>query len=379
MAKLTIQTLLQTHLEEYLQNHKLAPYQYKALRAMRNCRTARLGGHSVYCENGHLHGIWYNSCKHRNCPQCHAIASERWQLKLNELMINTTHHHWVFTMPHDLLPLWRYNRPLFQQLLFKSVSDTIKKLSGDPKYLGVAPGYLLALHTWARNLVLHPHIHCLITHGGVSSDNQWVTPKRNLFLPAKVMMAIFRGKLLDALRKHIKRGELIIPPDRTAQQALNLCNKLGRTGWVLHCCAPYQYGTSVAKYLGRYIKGGAVRNSQLINMNNGKINFRYQSHQTKKTEYLKLDIPHFIDRIIDHVSVPRLMTLRRFGLYHPVARKSLNHARLHFKQSIVVQAPTLNWSDYLTSKSQTPCCQYCQGKLVHLIKQSARALILASV
>ena len=379
MAKLTIQTLLQTHLGAYLKKHQLALYQHKALQALSNCRTARLGGHSVYCENGHLHGIWYNSCKHRNCPQCHAIATERSQLKLNYLMLNTTHHHWVFTIPHDLLPLWRYNRESFQQLLFKSVSDTIKKLSGDHKYLGVAPGYLLALHTWARNLVLHPHIHCLITHGGLTRDNQWVTPKRTIFLPAKVMMAVFRGKLLEALRENIQQGKLIIPPDSSAQQAINLCNKLGRRVWVLHCCAPYRYGGSVANYLGRYIKGGAVRNSQLINMNNDRVLFRYQSHQTKRTEYLRLGVDHFIDRLIQHISVPRMMTLRRFGLYHPACRKTLNHARMHFQQAEVTQTAEINWSDYLTSKGQAPCCQYCKGKLVELIKRSAMDLISATV
>jgi len=378
MAKLTIQTLLQAHLEAYLKNNKLALYQHKALQAMCNCRTAKLGGHSVYCENGHLHGIWYNSCKHRNCPQCHGIASERWQLKLNELMLNTTHHHWVFTIPHDLLPLWRYNRKLFQQLLFGSVSDTIKKLSPDQKYLGASPGYLLALHTWARNLVLHPHIHCLITHGGLSSDNRWLTPKRAVFLPAKVLMAIFRGKLLDALRKSARRGDLIIPPDRTLQQIQNLLNKLGRVDWMLHCCDPYKYGTSVAKYLGRYIKGGAVRNSQLLNMNNDTVLFRYKSHQRKRTEYLKLNVDHFINRMIDHISVPRLMTLRRYGLYHPSGRKALNHARIHFNQSAVSEAAELNWSDYLASKTQTPCCRYCQGRLVQLIRRSARELVSAA-
>lgn len=379
MAKLTIQTLLQTHLGAYLQKHKLALYQHKALQALSNCRTARLGGHSVYCENGHLHGIWYNSCKHRNCPQCHGITSERWQLKLNELVLDTTHHHWVFTIPHELLPLWRYNRASFQQLLFKCVSDTIKKLSSDNKYLGASPGYLLALHTWARNLVLHPHIHCLITHGGMSGDKQWLTPKRQVFLPAKVMMAIFRGKLLDALKLNIKRGRLIIPEDTKAQQLLNLCNKLGRKRWVLHCCAPYKYGTSLAKYLGRYIKGGAVRNSQLLSMKNDIVRFRYKSHQTKRTEYLKLDVEHFIGRVINHISVPRLMTLRRFGLYHPAGRKALNRARAHFKQSAIKPAPELSWGEYLQSKREIPCCQHCQGKLVNLVRRSARELLLAAV
>ena len=294
MPNLTVQSLLNSKLGDYLTRHKLPLYQLKALDAITRCRTRMLGGHSVYCENGHLHGVWYNSCKHRNCPQCHAIGSERWQLKLNNLILDTTHHHWIFTIPHDLLPLWRFNRRVLQKMLFDSVNETIKKLSSDPKYLGAIPGYLLALHTWARNLVLHPHIHCLITHGGVNTSNSWVAPKRVIFIPAKVLMKIFRGKLLEKIRNGINKKQLAIPTASSDRLELNLCNKLGRRDWVLHCCKPYTHGNSVAKYLARYIKGGAVKNSQLISLRNNQVTFRYKSHQTKRTEYLKLNSDVFI-------------------------------------------------------------------------------------
>ena len=145
------------------------------------------------------------------------------------------------------------------------------------------------------------------------------------------------------------------------------------------CYQPYKYGTSVAKYLGRYIKGGAVRNSQLLNMNNDNVLFRYQSHQTKRAEYLKLRVNHFINRLIDHISIPRLMTLRRYGLYHPSGQKKLNHARTHFNQSPVSKVTELSWNDYLAGKAQTPCCQFCQGKLIELVKRSVRKLALAAI
>ena len=375
MPNLTVQSLLNSKLGDYLTRHKLPLYQHKALSAMVSCRTKALGGHSVYCENDHLHGIWYNSCKHRNCPQCHAIGTERWLLKLNDLVLDTTHHHWIFTIPHDLLPLWRFNRELLQKMLFDSVNETIKKLSKDPKYLSAMPGYLLALHTWARNLVLHPHIHCLITHGGVSAENCWLTPKRNIFIPAKVLMKIFRGKLLEKIRNGVKQKQLNIPTASTEQLELNLCNKLGRIYWVLNCCKPYTHGKSVAKYLARYIKGGALKNSQLISLRNNEVMFRYKSHQTKRTEYLKLNTDVFIGRLLDHISVPRLMTLRRFGLYHPVKRAALNTVKRDFSQPYQEGASEMTWIEFSAKQNDPVCCRVCQGKLVSLIKHSAYDLM----
>ena len=165
------------------------------------CRTAALGGHCVYCEEGHLNGVWYNSCKHRSCPQCSALKSAQWQQKAESLLLKCQHHHWVFTLPHDLHPLWNFNRALCQRLFFISVRETLQKLIKDERYLAAIPGFILALHTWARNQVFHPHIHCVISHGGLDNAGVWQTPKRKCFLPAKVIMSIFRGKYLSGLKK----------------------------------------------------------------------------------------------------------------------------------------------------------------------------------
>jgi hypothetical protein len=162
MQKNTIQYFLTLYFDKYKQQHGMPLYQIKACEKLMQCRTEALGGHAVYCENDHLNGVWYNSCKHRSCPQCQALRSEHWLQKQEALLLDCQHHHWIFTLPHELHQIWHFNREFCFGLLFKSVGDTLKKLSADAKYLGAQPGFLLAFHSWARNLVFHPHIHCVI-------------------------------------------------------------------------------------------------------------------------------------------------------------------------------------------------------------------------
>ena len=300
MNKVTVQSFLQQNFSSYRESHSLPFYQIKAADKLMLCRTAALGAHAVYCENGHLNGVWYNSCKHRSCPQCGALKSAQWQQKAESLLLKCQHHHWVFTLPHDLHTIWCFNRAFCQRLFFVSVRETLQKLSRDKRYLAALPGYILALHTWARNQVFHPHIHCVISHGGLDSEGVWQTPKRKAFLPAKVMMSIFRGKYLSGLKKALDAKELVVPTAESAQQVINLCNKLGRIDWVVHCVKPYEHGHGVAKYLARYIKGGAIKNSQLLSMTNSAILFRYKSHQTRRTEYIKLSSEQFMQRLLSH-------------------------------------------------------------------------------
>jgi hypothetical protein len=139
-----------------------------------------------------------------------------------------------FTIPHDLNAVWLANVPLMTSLLFAAVRDTLFELLGDPKYLGAQPGIMAALHTWGQTLVLHPHIHCLVTGGGLTPDGRWVAVHNGYLLPGRVVMAVFRGKLLDAIRRAWCRGDLELPAEMRPQQFLNLLNRLGhkkKTRW----------------------------------------------------------------------------------------------------------------------------------------------------
>src|SRR6266511_5909699 len=116
--------------------------------------------------------------------------------------------HVIFTLPHDLNPLWLANVPVMTTLAFQAVRDTLGTLLADPRYLGAQPGIIAALHTWSQTLGLHPHVHCLVTGGGLTASGVWQAVRHGFLLPARVVMAVFRGKMLAGLRQAWARGEV---------------------------------------------------------------------------------------------------------------------------------------------------------------------------
>jgi Putative transposase/Transposase zinc-binding domain len=155
--------------------------------------------------------VWYNACRPRSCPQCAYLQTERWLALQQARLLACDHYHVIFTLPHDLNPLWLANVPVMSTLLFQAVRDSVVALLADAKYLGAQPGIIAALHPWSQTLVLHPHVHGLVTGGGVTPDGHWKAVRHGFLLPARVVMAVFRGKMLDAIRRAWTRGELVVP------------------------------------------------------------------------------------------------------------------------------------------------------------------------
>ncbi len=362
--KPTLSTILEQHLDHFLETHKVPLYQLKALESYRVCRTARLGSHSRYCENGHLMGVWYSSCKRRGCAQCQGLSNARWLALQKERLLAVTHHHWIFTLPHDLLPVWRHNRLLLQDILFRAVADVLATLSKDPKHLNAQPGYLLTQHTWGRNLSLHPHIHCLITHGGLDQTGKWVAPRRSSMFPAKVMMLLFRGKFLSALRD---QEDIVLPKDLSAARFRALLNQLGRRDWVVHCCKPYRHGRGVLSYLSRYVRSGPLNNRQFLPSDDDHVAFRYMNHRTSKRARQRPAPAQLILRLCDHIPQRGKPTHRYYGLYHSCRRAALNTARARQQQPPVEKAPTITWQEYLQRLDKIPECPQCGGRLRELV------------
>ena len=168
-------------------------YVHRAAYWISRCRTAQLGGHVRRCPQGHVERAFYNSCHQRVCPQCQAIEIERWLERQKARLLGCAHHHLIFTIAHELNALWCWNRAAMAKLLFGTVRETLAELLADERYLGGTPAYLAALHTWGRSLSLHPHVHVLIADGGLNHQGAWVKPRRSHFLPARVLMLLFRG------------------------------------------------------------------------------------------------------------------------------------------------------------------------------------------
>ena len=332
-----------------------------------------LGGHVHRCEQGHIEGVWYNSCKYRLCPQCNGIQGERWLESQRSRLLDCSHRHIIFTLPHEFQAAWRYNTSLMMDLLFKSVRETLMVLCRDPQHLGAEPGMLCALHTWGRSLTLHPHIHCLITEGGMSDSGGWITPKRNCFLPARVVMHLFRGKFLAALREAQTVGKLKLGDGMRANQWRSLLNKLGRKKWNIHVRERYAHGRGVITYLARYVRGGPLKNAQLSYLDHERVGFRYWAHQSqaegKKSKMTELHLPldGFIERYLQHIPPKGKAMIRSSGIYSNAKRGQLNKLREHFGQPPVEKPRFLTWQEYYQRLNGRPApsrCSQCGSALV---------------
>lgn len=359
MDKLSINSLLNKNNERILNSVRVPYYQFKSLKNLKCCRTSALGGHAQYCPDGHLNGVWYNSCKQRGCPQCQGLATEEWLHNTQSILLDRPHHHIVFTIPSELNIYWSYNRALFAEVLFSSVRETIKAFSQDKRYLDATPGSIATLHTWGRNLGLHPHIHLLITHGGLNVDGEWVEPKKKHLFPQKPVMMVFRGKFLARLKRRLKSNLVEFPEGKDSVHLSVLMNKLGRKDWMVHFCPRYDYASGVAKYLARYVKNGPIRNSQIKPSADGTVRFQYKSHQTGKIESMILGEADFMQRLAQHTPLPRQPSVRYGGLYSSSCRVRLNCAREHLRQQSVPERSALFWIDYLESKGIDLSCDTC--------------------
>src|SRR5919198_5862193 len=352
MALVTLQTIFQDAFPAYEQTHPLPAHVRKAARAIMQCRTAVLGGHVQVCPDGHMARVWYNSCRHRSCPQCAYLQTERWLAVQQARLLACDHSHGIFTLPHDLNPLWLANVPVMTPLLFQAVRDTLSTLLADPKYLGAQPGILAALHTWSQTLVLHPHVHGLVTSGGLTADGSWKAVRNGFLLPARVVMAVFRGKMLDAIRRALTRGALVIPEGLRPQQVLNLLNRLGhpmKTRWNVRIMERYAHGAGVVTYLARYLRGGPIKNGRLVAYDGARVTFTYRARQEEadtgpaSPQRMTLPVADFLQRWLLHVPVPQTRAVRCYGLYQHTHAEALAVCCTVLGQPPMEAPPALDW------------------------------------
>jgi hypothetical protein len=369
--KITLQTILQQGYAVYERNHRLPDDVRRAVWALLACRTAVLGGHVQACPEGHVERIWYNSCRHRMCPQCAWVQIERWLVKQKARLLACEHYHVIFTIPHELNEVWLANVAVMSRLLFASVHDTLVELLGDVKYLGARAGIIATLHTWTQTLLLHPHIHCLVTGGGLHEAGHWVAVRNGYLLPMRVVMALFRGKLLAALRQRLAQGTLQLPSGKRRQQVENLLNKLGRQQWNVHIRERYPHGHGVLIYLARYLRGGPIAPRRLVSCDGQQVVFRYeerakpnggQPHQRT----MRLPLEQFLGRWLLHVPPARAVRVRCWGLYAHTQGEELARCRQQLGQGPVQTPEPLDGvrEGETGGEAHPDCCPVCGQRLV---------------
>lgn len=317
---LEVARIFRDHAEAYRRRHRLAPEQRRVLRAIELCRTAALGGHLETCAHCHYQRPAYHSCRNRHCPKCQAFAQDRWIEQRKRSILPVAHFHVVFTIPAELRPLARLNRARVFDALFDAVAATLHTLARDR--LGATLGFTAVLHTWTRDLRFHPHLHTVVTAGGLANgSDRWIPVRRAFLFPVHVLAKLFRGKLLAALRRAHRREPFRLPTDEPDPFGRAL-DRAARHRWVVYAKAPFRGAEHVYEYLGRYTHRVAISNARLIAIEPDAITFH-----TKAGGRATLSPNELIGRFLQHVLPDRFVKIRHYGLLASGARARFEIAR----------------------------------------------------
>jgi predicted Zn-ribbon and HTH transcriptional regulator len=208
---LEVMEIFRLHGEEYKNRYPLSLEQRKAMADITRCRTATLGGHVDVCDQDcGFTRISYNSCRNRHCPKCQSLSQAKWLQNRKQRLLPTHYFHIVVTLPHELNPLVLQNKEILYDLFFQAASQALQKLALGYPRLKALLGFTAVLHTWNQDLQLHPHLHLVVTGGGLDpSGDRWVCSKNNFLLPVKALSQVVRGKFLDALQRAFQEGKLL--------------------------------------------------------------------------------------------------------------------------------------------------------------------------
>jgi hypothetical protein len=350
----------------------LSAVQRQTLHDLAVCRTAALGGHVEHCLDCGRERIAYNSCRNRHCPKCQALARAHWLDQQARHLLPVEYHHVVFTLPAELGDLARANPALLYDLLLRSAAATLRAVAASPKRLGAAVGVLMVLHTWGQNLHHHPHVHCVVTGGGLSCDAtgtidrspRWRTCRPGFFLPVRVLSRVFRGKFLAGLHTAFDQGKLLLPSrlHRFAEPSVRAAwwKTLYARDWVVYSKRPFGGPAQVLKYLARYTHRVAISNARLVELRDGRVTFRYRDYADgHRHKTMTLDAGEFLRRFVQHVLPKRFVKIRRYGLLanrHRRARLDLCR-RLLLVVNVCAATPS---TDLVALEPAQPrCCPEC--------------------
>lgn len=297
----------------------------RVVRDIMACRTPLLGGHLQVCDHCGREKPFYNSCRNRHCPKCQSLEQARWVEAQARTLLPVEYFHVVFTVPEALHPFFLSERRKSYALLFEAALRALHAVC--ERRLGATPGTIAILHTWSQTLAFHPHIHCIVTGGGLDMDrNRWVSARPGFLVPVRVLSRVFRGKLLQGFSETLRARSAGVDTSLGRQ----LLRQAAAKEWVVYSKAPMAGPDQVLRYLGRYTHRIAIGNERLVALEDGQVTLRYRDrkHDNAK-KLLRIDAGTFVRRFLRHVLPRGFVRVRHFGLQANGCRtRLLDKARL---------------------------------------------------
>lgn len=337
----------------------LSPHQLKVLSALSNCRTSQMGGSAMVCNQcGSIH-YFMHSCRNRHCPRCQGIDKELWIEDRKHDLLPVKYFHVVFTVPHELLELFRFNREIMYNLLFEKSWQTLCTFARDPKLLGGQLGAIAILHTWDQQLKFHPHVHFIVPAGGIDNHGRWKNSKQQgeFLFDVKHLSSKFSATFVEKLRILKQQGKIkkFVPRD------------LIKSPWVVYAKQAFGSAQSVVEYLGRYTHRVAISNARILKVTDTHVTFRWCNRKKGyATEIQTLTGVVFLERFLDHIVPAAFRRIRHLGLLSPRNKKeALEKIRQQLSPHFMEQ-PRLTRAEVLSlrfGERSLLLCRECGGTL----------------
>jgi hypothetical protein len=382
--RLEVADIFRAHGEHYRENHSLSSEQRKAMKDIVLCRTAALGGHVDVCDNGCGYmRISYNSCRNRHCPKCQSLQSAKWLDGQLTRMLPTSYFHVVITFPHRLNSLILHNQRLLYSMLFQAAARSLLELAAGWKRFQAQIGFTAILHTWNQEMLFHPHLHLVVTGGGLDQSQQrWITCEDNFLVPVHALSKKIRGKFVHLLKRTWNDGKLALHPStehlRNHKGFCKFIHRLYEKEWHIHIKKPFAGPEQVFRYVSQYTHRVAISNQRICSSGDLVTFLARDNDNPGKKRLVKVSPEEFIRRFLLHVLPPGFVKIRHYGLMAPGnLNTKLEQARVLIEQTQPHRAddssssgkisPVSTWQNLytrLTGVDLTHCPQCGKGRLV---------------
>ena len=354
MSNYTIQDIFIQYGDKYIKNHKLSKEQWKVYNAIKNCGTENLGYHICTCKECGEQYFGFSSCRNRHCPMCQSYAREKWIQKESSYLLDSKYFHIITTVPYELNEIFLHNQKICYDILFKATSRSILQLCEDPKWLGAKVGITSILHTWGQTMEFHPHIHSIVTGGGLK-NNHWVPCKTNYLFKVQVLGSLFKGKFLSYL-KHV-HSSLNLDNELKNMKAFNrFLEPLYNKTWITYIEPPKGKAENVVEYVGRYSFRVAISNERIKNIENGYITFEYKDYKdNSKIKDMTITADEFIRRFLLHVLPDNFTKIKHYGILTNRNKK----ANIKFCRLLISRILSNEFISTITRKLHEFKCEKC--------------------